>query len=149
MKKLLLIVVGIVLIAAYFGGIESKFIPTQHSDAITSTNSIDQALAVAFENRQSNLQVQGSGRVVRILPDDNDGSRHQRFIIQLISGQTLLVAHNIDLANRVSSLKIGDYVEFNGVYEWNAQGGVIHWTHHDPGGSHAAGWVRHNGHTYQ
>lgn len=149
MKKLLLIVVGIVLIATYFGGIENKFIPTQHGDAITGTNSADQTLAVAFENRQSNLQVQGSGRVIRILPDDNDGSRHQRFIIQLISGQTLLVAHNIDLASRVASLKIGDYVEFNGVYEWNAQGGVIHWTHHDPIGSHVAGWVRHNDHTYQ
>lgn len=149
MKKLLPIAVAIVLIAAYFGSIESTFTPTPHGDAVASSNGSDQALAVAFENRQSNLQVQGSGRVIRILSDDNDGSRHQRFIIQLISGQTLLVAHNIDLANRVASLKVGDHVEFNGVYEWSAQGGVIHWTHHDPRGSHRAGWVKHNDRTYQ
>ena len=94
-------------------------------------------------------QVQGSGRVTRILSDDNDGSRHQRFILELSSGQTLLIAHNIDLAPRVSSLKAGDMVGFYGEYEPNSQGGVIHWTHHDPQGRHVAGWLEHNGKRYQ
>ena len=35
------------------------------------------------------------------LPDDNKGTRHQRFILKLSSGQTLLVAHNIDLADKI------------------------------------------------
>ena len=87
--------------------------------------------------------------VSKILADDIDGSRHQRFILTLPSGQTLLVAHNIDLAPRVASLKAGDSVAFNGVYEWNAKGGVIHWTHHDPAGRHEVGWLRHAGQTYQ
>ena len=87
--------------------------------------------------------------VVRILPDDNDGSRHQRFILRTASGQTLLIAHNIDLAPRISDLRKGDRVEFYGVYEWNDRGGVIHWTHHDPQGSHTPGWLRHKGRTYQ
>ena len=76
-------------------------------------------------------------------------SRHQRFIVQLASGQTLLVAHNIDLAPRVADLKPGHIVAFYGEYEWNERGGVIHWTHHDPRGQHAAGWVEHNGVRYQ
>ena len=94
-------------------------------------------------------QVQGSGRVIRILSDDNDGSRHQRFILELSSGRTLLIVHNIDLAPRVSSLKTGDTVSFYGQYEWNDQGGVIHWTHRDPQGRHTAGWLEHNGRRYQ
>jgi len=98
---------------------------------------------------RSGQQVKGSGRVIRLLPDDNDGSRHQRFIIELNTGRTLLIAHNIDLAPRVSSLRAGDTVEFNGEYEPNDRGGVIHWTHKDPRGSHEAGWIRHNGQLYQ
>lgn len=146
MKKLLLI--GLVLAAVYFGGVETGFIPARQ-DAGSSASGTDQVLATAFDNRQSDIQVRASGRVTRVLPDDNDGSRHQRFIVQLASGQTVLVAHNIDLASRVASLKAGDLVEFNGEYEWNERGGVIHWTHRDPQHSHADGWVKHNGQTYQ
>ena len=94
-------------------------------------------------------QVQGSGGVVRILADDDVGSRHQRFILRTPSGRTLLVAHNIDLAPRVSGLSVGDTVEYSGEYVWNAKGGVVHWTHHDPSGRHVAGWLKHAGQIYQ
>jgi hypothetical protein len=109
----------------------------------------DAVLKQAYESRQSDLQVQGIGQVSRLLPDDNDGSRHQRFILTLNSRQTLLVAHNIDLAPRISNLQRGDAVEFYGEYEWNSQGGVLHWTHHDPQGRHADGWLKHEGRVYQ
>ncbi|HKR33423.1 MAG TPA: DUF3465 domain-containing protein [Steroidobacteraceae bacterium] len=145
MKKLAL--VAIVLAAVYFGGVETGFIPGRH-DTGTETSSADQ-LSAAFESHRSNVQVEGSGRVTRVLPDDNDGSRHQRFIVQLGTGQTVLVAHNIDLAARVASLKAGDRVEFNGEYEWNERGGVIHWTHRDPQRRHVDGWIKHDGRTYQ
>jgi hypothetical protein len=85
---------------------------------------------------------------VRVLIDDEEGSRHQRFILRLPSGQTLLVAHNIDVAPRVQDLRPGDTVAFRGVYEWSAEGGTVHWTHRDPDGSHAAGWLRHAGRRY-
>jgi hypothetical protein len=109
----------------------------------------DQILRSAFTSRQNNLQVQGSGTVDRILSDDNEDSRHQRFILRLDSGQTLLITHNIDLAPRINSLTTGDRVEFYGEYEWNSQGGVIHWTHHDPAGRHPEGWLRHKGREYK
>ncbi|HEX2337028.1 MAG TPA: DUF3465 domain-containing protein [Hyphomicrobiaceae bacterium] len=146
MKKLVLI--AVVLAAVYFGSVERGFIPGQQQHADTNPSG-DQVLAAAFEKRQSDVQVQGSGRVSRILADDNEGSRHQRFIVQLPSGQTVLVAHNIDLADRVASIKSGDPVEFYGEYEWNERGGVIHWTHRDPQGVHKAGWIKHGGRTYQ
>ena len=113
------------------------------------SSSTGQAISKAFENQKSGVQVTGEGVVTKILQDDRDGSRHQRFIVRLASGQTLLVAHNIDIAPRVESLKPGDEVDFCGVYEWNAQGGTVHWTHHDPSGQHQAGWLKHEGQTFQ
>jgi Protein of unknown function (DUF3465) len=109
----------------------------------------DAVIENAFENRRGNLQVSGQGTVVKLLADDIDGSRHQRFIVRLNSGRTLLVSHNIDLAPRIDALRVGDTIAFHGEYEWNPKGGVIHWTHHDPQGIHAAGWIKHDGRTYQ
>lgn len=103
----------------------------------------------AYQNKQSNVQVQGSGKVIKVLSDDNSGSRHQRFILKLPSNLTVLVAHNIDLANKIIDLKAGDNVEFYGEYEWNNKGGVIHWTHKDPRGKHKDGWLKHNGIVYK
>lgn len=102
---------------------------------------VDDPLGRAFASRASDVQVEGEGKVIRVLADDLDGSRHQRFIVQLASGQTLLITHNLDIAPRISGLKAGDSVSFNGEYVWNEKGGVIHWTHHDPQGRHVAGWV--------
>ncbi|MFI7926697.1 DUF3465 domain-containing protein, partial [Acinetobacter baumannii] len=93
--------------------------------------------------------VQGSGRVKAILREDNDGSRHQKFILVLKNGLSILVAHNIDLAPKIEDLRKGDIVEFNGEYEYNEKGGVLHWTHHDPQNRHENGWLKHNGRIYQ
>lgn len=106
-------------------------------------------IAQAFAQQRSDVQVQGSGKVQRTLPDDTQGSRHQRFILKLANGQTVLVAHNIDLAPRIPRLQRGDTVGFFGEYEYTAQGGVIHWTHRDPDGRHVSGWLEHNGQRYQ
>jgi len=143
MKKYISI---IVLLAAVYMGLGQFETLT---DSTKLTGSSDQALALAFEQKKSGVQTKGIGIVTRILADDREGSRHQRFILRLDSGQTLLIAHNIDLAPRISSISVGDSVEFNGEYEWTSRGGVIHWTHHDPNGRHVAGWLRHQGRLYQ
>ncbi len=107
------------------------------------------SLQAAYENHKSNVQVKDTGKVIRILSDDNKGSRHQKFILKLSSGNTILIAHNIDLAPRISSISKGDTVQFYGEYEWNNKGGIVHWTHKDPNGHHIDGWLKHNGITYQ
>jgi hypothetical protein len=107
----------------------------------------DSGLASAFRVRRSNVEVVAAGRVTRLLPDDRTGSPHQRFVVKVTGGPTVLVAHNLALASRVP-LAEGDSVELQGVYEWNERGGVIHWTHRDPEGRHAAGWIRHRGRLY-
>ena len=103
--------------------------------------------------RQTNSQwipgqwVRIEGHVSRLLGNDNEGSRHQRFIITLPDRRTLLVAHNIDLATPVP-VKINQPVTLKGRYETNSRGGVIHWTHHDPQGG-AGGWIEYRGKRYQ
>ena len=150
MKKLLLLSAAIFAGYWYFGGQHNSISEkVSHSGSTQSPSGADAAIADAFSNHKSNLQVSGEGVIARLLADDNVGSRHQRFIISLRSGQTLLVAHNIDIASRISSLREGDSVQFSGEYEWNEKGGVVHWTHRDPNGSHVGGWLKHNGQTYQ
>ncbi len=114
-----------------------------------SSVSDDSPVGRAFKNKTSDVQVEDEGVVIRILPDDLTGGRHQRFIIRLASGQTLLIAHNIDIAPKVVGLQKDNSVRFYGEYVWNEKGGMVHWTHHDPKGHHTAGWLKHNGRTYQ
>ena len=109
----------------------------------------DSTLREAIAQRQRDVLVQGQGEVIKLLPDDHDGSRHQRILLRLPTGGTLLVAHNIDLAPRVAGLQRGDVLEFQGEYIWNDKGGVLHWTHHDPARRHPGGWLRHDGRTYE
>jgi hypothetical protein len=114
-----------------------------------SAENSDAVIAKAFANRQSNLQVSAEGVVIKMLPDDTRGSRHQKFLLKLSNGQTLLVAHNIDLAPRVSGLREGDTIMFSGEYEWSPKGGTLHWTHHDPTGAHPSGWIELRGRRYE
>jgi hypothetical protein len=107
------------------------------------------SLEQAIQQRTSNVQVKGTGTVIRLLKDDNRGSRHQKFILKLASNKTILIAHNIDLAPRINAISTDDIIAFYGEYEWNNKGGVVHWTHHDPNGHHIGGWLKHNGNTYQ
>jgi len=94
----------------------------------------------AWRNRQSDVWVEVEGEVEKLLSDDLEGPRHQRFVIRLSSGLTLLIAHNIDLAQRVP-VEMNDQVRVRGQYEWNKRGGLIHWTHHDPKGKLQGGWI--------
>jgi len=96
----------------------------------------------------SGIWIEGFGIVRRLLSDDDDGPQHQRFVLDLRNGQTVLVAHNIDLATRVP-LGLGDRLHYRGMYEWNELGGLIHWTHHDPLGDIEGGYLRYRRKIYR
>jgi len=146
-KKLLLIFIVVIAVYGFLEKAPKFFSKGTFFGSEISTS--DLSIEKAFKNNQSDIQVGGSGEVVKILPDDTKGSRHQKFIIELNSGQTLLIAHNIDIAPRISTLNVGDHINFYGEYEWNSEGGVVHWTHHDPSGRHEGGWLNHDGKIYQ
>ncbi|MDH3526625.1 MAG: DUF3465 domain-containing protein [Gammaproteobacteria bacterium] len=122
---------------------------SEHQPPLSSEDVAESgAVEAAYAARRSGVWVETSGRIKRTLPDDNEGSRHQRFILELDSGHTVLVAHNIDLADRVP-VSQDDVVKLRGRFESNDRGGVIHWTHHDPDGSGPEGWIRAHGKTYR
>ena len=108
----------------------------------------DGGIALLDRARRSDEIVEGEGVVVHVLPDDLEGDRHQRLLVETTADDgtvtTIKISHNIDLADRVPADR-GDRIRFKGEYEWNEKGGCVHWTHHDPRGWHEDGWVEANG----
>lgn len=121
--------------------------PPSAPSAKPSSTSGERALADAIASRKENVAVEASGRVVKLLPDDREGDRHQRLLVEVAGGSTVLIAHNIDVGKRVD-VREGQTIQFKGDYIWNDRGGVVHWTHHDPAKRHADGWIRVDGATF-
>lgn len=156
MKNKVLVIISIVLLllglTAYLieqteADLEPVVIPNTTSEASYSIN--NPKLLNAYQTKQQKLQVQGQGVIVKVLKDDTKGSQHQRLLLRVNDKQTVLVAHNIDLAPRIANPKAGGVVGFYGEYVWNDQGGVIHWTHRDPKNRHANGWLSYDGKRYE
>lgn len=105
-------------------------------------------MTFSYGKADSGRWIEAAGTVIRLLSDDDSPERHQRFVLDAGAGRTLLVLHNLDLAERVP-LGLGDRVRLRGLYEWNAQGGVVHWTHADPMGIEDGGWIRWRGREYR
>jgi hypothetical protein len=103
-----------------------------------------------YAEKRSSVEVTAEGTVTRVLADDSGPSGvHQRFIIRLAgSAQTVLVENNLTIGQR-APVSAGNDVIVHGEYVWNDQGGLIHFTHHDPVHSHEGGWIELNGVRYQ
>ena len=109
----------------------------------------DRAIAQDYRQHRSQVEVTADGTVVGVLADRSGPSGpHQRFIIRLGAFDlTLLIDHNLSIARR-APVRVGDRVIVHGEYVWNAQGGLIHFTHHDPQGTHEGGFIQDDGQTY-
>lgn len=150
MKKLFLI--GLILfLALSFSACHAPNNPQSLESASVSAvaNRDAGAIVEAYSVHRNVPQVQGSGIVVKVLKDDTNGLQHQKFLLKVSDNITILIAHNIDLAPRVDDIHEGDTVSFKGEYIYTPKGGTVHWTHKDPRGNHAAGWLEHNGKKYE
>ena len=108
------------------------------------------AIQSDFASHRSNVEVTADGQVTRLLADEHgpEGT-HQRFIVQLAGlSQTVLVDNNVDIGRR-AAVNVGDTVTVHGEYVWNDQGGLIHFTHHDPAHTHEGGWIDVKGVRYE
>lgn len=96
----------------------------------------------------SKVEVLFAARVKKLLPDDTQGLPHQRFLLELNNGTTVLVAHDTKYAPKVP-IQPGDIVTIQGEYVWNKKGGLVHWTHHSDSPRHRGGYIDFNGQRYQ
>ncbi len=107
------------------------------------------AVQRAFQGHTDQVQVTMIGTIDRVLSDqDGPSGPHERFIVRLTDvAMTVLIEHNLSLAPRVP-VATGGAVVVHGEYIWNAQGGLVHFTHHDPDRSHEGGYILYGGKRY-
>jgi uncharacterized protein DUF3465 len=118
--------------------------------ACAAASADNAAIERDYADHRSTVEVTGQGVVTAVLADDTGPSgRHQRFIIRLAGAtQTVLIDNNVDVGQRVP-VSPTDEVIIHGEYVWNDQGGLIHYTHHDPAPGHEGGWIDRGGVRYQ
>jgi hypothetical protein len=117
---------------------------------VPATTSDNAAIERAYAEKRSTVEVTAQGVVTSVLTDDSGPSGiHQRFIVRLAgSTQTVLVDNNVTIGQRAPALP-GNDVTVHGEYVWNDEGGLIHFTHHDPAHTHEGGWIEMSGIRYQ
>jgi hypothetical protein len=108
----------------------------------------DHEIVQAQTSNLVNAEVKGLAVVKKLLHDDVVAPRHQKFLLELTNGTTILVAHNTDVAPQVP-IQEGDQLVICGSFIYNAKGGLIHWTHHSTSPRHQGGYIDFNGSRYQ
>jgi len=115
----------------------------------TSPRVDNAAILQDFQNQRSHIEVTGDGTVTRILPDQTGPSGpHEQFLVRLSADTlTVRIEHNVSIAPR-APVAVGDRVTVHGEYIWTPDGGLIHFTHHDPAGKREGGYIELNGKRY-
>ena len=131
-------------------GSNNTSISSQQNTTASSQNKQQtlKKIRAAAKSQKSGWWLESNATVIKLLRDDTKGHQHQKFLVKLAPDITLLVAHNLDLADR-APIKKGDSINIRARYEWNNRGGVLHWTHHDPKGRQKGGWIELNGKRYK
>ncbi len=122
--------------------------PASYTKLAPNADTNETEVAAAQNNRASHVQVTCTLPVKRMLRPDDKGEKHEKFLLQLSNGSTILVAHNVSRAPSVP-VEAGDIVTVHGEYIWNNKGGVIHWTHASDTPRHEGGYIDFKGQRYQ
>jgi hypothetical protein len=110
----------------------------------------DGVVCRAYAHGQSRVEVIADGNVVRLLGTHvGPSGPHEGFLLRLRRGcaLTVRVESSIDFTGPIP-LRAGDAVVVKGEYEYDAFGGVIHFTHRELYGRHAGGYVELHGTYY-
>ncbi|MGB6062223.1 MAG: DUF3465 domain-containing protein [Candidatus Aquilonibacter sp.] len=108
-------------------------------------------ICALYASGSSDAEVVAQGTVLTVLGTRNGPSGdHEGFLLKLTQQCDLMlrVETNVDITGPVP-LRPGETVTVKGQFEDDASGGVIHWTHHDPSGRHAGGYVLAGGKYYE
>lgn len=122
--------------------------PNEMPEPASDLQPSQQGILEAQAEQLRKVEVELTARVCRMLPTDNEGLRHQKFLIRLTNGTTVLVANDLTMGQMVPCHP-GDILDLKGEYIWTKRGGVLHWTHHSDTSEHPGGWIRLGSQTYQ
>lgn len=134
-------------IPAPTGSSETKATERADTSQVQSVQNDDQVIQ-AQANQAHKVEVLFCAKVKKLLPDDTKGLPHQRFLLELSNGSSLLIAHDTKYAP-VVPIQAGDLVTVKGEYIWNKRGGVVHWTHRSDTPRHEGGYIDFQGVRYQ
>ncbi len=121
--------------------------PLQQTGAAQSTAPDAEAIR-AQELQLVKVPLTVTAPVKKMLRYDDRGLPHEKFLLLLSNGSTILVAHNTKMAPYVP-IQEGDVVTVKGEFIWNAKGGLIHWTHHTDTPNHQGGYIEFKGKRYE
>jgi len=147
----------VLLIAALFALQSCQSAPNQTGGDYSSVPSTAQSSNISYGDAQIikaqndhaiKVEVTVEAPVRKLLREDDEGLPHQKFLISLSNGTTILIAHDLKMADHVP-IQPGDIVRIHGEYIWNPRGGLIHWTHHTDTPYHEGGWIELNGRRYE
>ncbi len=114
----------------------------------TTNASNDSALVNAVNSKRNVDFLEASGvTVIELLADDTQGLPHEKFIVRLSNGATVLCVFNLDMGQRIP-LKVGDIVDLGGQFKWTNVGALMHWLHADTQNRRPDGYVDLNGKRY-
>lgn len=108
-------------------------------------------ICALYASGSGGVEVIAQGTVLGILGTRGGPSgEHEGFLLKLNEQCDLLlrVETNVDITGPVP-LQTGEVVTVKGQFEDDPEGGVIHWTHHDPSGRHVSGYVEADGKIYE
>ncbi|MBA3856446.1 MAG: hypothetical protein C0507_05995 [Cyanobacteria bacterium PR.3.49] len=156
LSKLSILPFGIVLILTCCAILTScaqaqnpRPVPAPAKDAQTAAPVPGDAEAIRAQQLQLvKVPLTVTAPVKKMLKYDDRGLPHEKFLLLLSNGTTILVAHNTKMAPYVP-IQPGDTVTVHGEYIWNKKGGLIHWTHHSDSPNHAGGYIDFNGKRYE
>ena len=117
------------------------------SSCASGAQNLRNAVSACESNSNGHVEVYiPDASVVSVLGERAGASgEHEGFIIRA-SDRTFKVEDNVDITGPIP-LRRGQAVSLLGQLECDDY--VIHWTHHDPRGHHASGYVKVNGKLYE
>jgi hypothetical protein len=86
--------------------------------------------------------------VVKILPDDTQGRKHQKWIFALDNGRQVMAVYNSDFSDERIPVQVGQKMSLGGQFIWDRGGGLLHWLHADPKNRRPDGYVEIGGVVY-
>lgn len=120
---------------------------------VDDIDSIVSAQSLTGQPQQTIINDVFTGVITEKLPDDNDGLKHELFMLKLTSskysGKVIKIAHDITYAPYVPVV-VGDPIEIKGDFLPDATPVmVLHWTHKSDNPKHASGYIKYKGKTYE